>query len=271
MKFRRYSLLVFGLIGTNYAQAASVITFDDLDLAPNSYWSGQIEPGSLPVTPSNNTFTSGNATFSNQTTDWGGGFTSWSGWSYSNMTDNVTPGFGNQYSVYSGQAFSGSQFGVAYVSGNNAAIAFDEAVWAGGFYATNTTYTALSMLNGDAFSKKFGGEEGTDQDWLKLSIQGVNGGDTIGQVDFYLADYRNGNSHIVSEWEWVDLSSLGLITGLTFSMSSTDQGAFGMNTPAYFAMDNLTVTAVPLPAAIWLMGSGLLALLGFNRRSSLEV
>jgi hypothetical protein len=38
-----------------------------------------------------------------------------------------------------------------------------------------------------------------------------------------------------------------------------------MNTPAYFAMDNLTTSAVPVPAAVWLLGSGLIGLIGIRR------
>ena len=36
------------------------------------------------------------------------------------------------------------------------------------------------------------------------------------------------------------------VYGLEFALSSSDNGTFGMNTPAYFAMDSLSVTAVPL-------------------------
>ncbi|MEZ4565949.1 MAG: DUF4465 domain-containing protein [Desulfobacterales bacterium] len=34
------------------------------------------------------------------------------------------------------------------------------------------------------------------------------------------------------------MSALGMVKELTFSLSSTDTGDYGMNTPAYFAMDN---------------------------------
>ncbi len=38
--------------------------------------------------------------------------------------------------------------------------------------------------------------------------------------------------------------------------------------PDRFFIDNLQVNAIPLPGAIWLAGSGLLALIGFSRRAS---
>ncbi|OPX81634.1 MAG: hypothetical protein A4E43_00627 [Methanosaeta sp. PtaB.Bin005] len=34
----------------------------------------------------------------------------------------------------------------------------------------------------------------------------------------------------------------------------------------HFAMDNFTYEAVPIPSAVWLLGSGLLGLLGLKRK-----
>ncbi|ATG88541.1 DUF4465 domain-containing protein [Methylomonas koyamae] len=253
---------------------ASVSNFDDLNLAPNSYWAGTVDPTVPLYEPTVGSFSSGPATFNNQITDWGG-LTSWTGWAYSNMTDTVTAGYTNQYSTFAGQAHSGANFGVgnfgvAYnYNPGDAAISFDSPVAAQGFYVTNTTYTALSMLNGDSFAKKFGGASGNDADWLKLSISGWNGSTETGSVDYYLADYRFGNNaldYVVNSWQWVDLSSLGSITGLKFAITSSDVGQFGMNTPAYFAMDDLSVTAVPLPAAFWLMAGALAVWFPLGRR-----
>lgn len=252
------------------AQAAVVSDFENLALAPGSHWAGEANPSVPLYTPNPSSFSSGLATFPNRLTDWGG-VTSWTGWAYSNRTENVTPGFENQYSAYPGQAHSGSNFGVAYASGDDSQISFNQAVQAGGFYVANTTYTALSMLNGDSFAKKFGGASGNDADWLKLTVTGLNGGVESGMVDFYLADYRSGDNsldYIVNTWAWLDLSSLGVVNGLKFAMSSSDNGAFGMNTPGYFAMDDLAVTAVPLPGAVWMMMSGLLVLARFGRGHS---
>ena len=115
-----------------------------------------------------------------------------------------------------------------------------------GFYVTNSTYAALSIENGDSFAKKFGGATGDDPDWFKLSVWGMKSDSSITDtVEFYLADYRfadNTKDYIVKDWRWVDLSSLGTVKELKFSLMSSDVGDYGMNTPSYFCMDNLTIS-----------------------------
>jgi len=49
----------------------------------------------------------------------------------------------------------------------------------------------------------------------------------------------NTNDYILDTWKWVNLKSLGRIAKLGFSLRSTDNGNWGMNTPGYFCIDNL--------------------------------
>ena len=98
-----------------------------------------------------------------------------------------------------------------------------------GLYVTNCTYAYNSMTTGDDFSKKF--ETG---DWFKLTIYNKN---KTKKVEVLLADGTN----ILNEWKWVDLSSLGETSELKFELSSSDTGDWGMNTPAYFCLDGITL------------------------------
>ena len=271
-RFYLFILLAAMLVLTPVAGAA-VATFDDLSLAPNSYWggAGSGETG----------FTNGDAYFPHND-----GTYSWDGFVYSNVNDTTTAGYTNQFAAYTGTDVSGSgNYMVSYVpldwmTGTyepvpqtvslGAVTGEDYNTTISGAYFTNTTYAALSMLEGDSFAKKFGGTSGDDPDYFKLIISGIDEfGSYTGSVDFYLADFRfedNSLDYIVDEWTWVDLSVLGNVIGLEFTLESSDAGAYGMNTPAYFAMDNLNGSPVPIPAGIWLMGSGLLALVGLRRR-----
>ena len=217
-----------------------VATLDDLPLAPDSYWNGSDGSGG---------FTSGPAIFSNSyNPDW----FAWSGWAYSSMTDNTTPGYANQYSAFSNvriDSANGKNYGVTYASPWSE-IRLDP--WSDqevkGCFVTNSTWTALSMKHGDDFSKKFGGPDGTDPDFLKLTITGIDTDGNNASVDYYLADFRDADStkdYIIETWQWVDLTPLGKVSRLQFAMSSSDNGDWGMNTPAYFCLDNLVVTQTP--------------------------
>ena len=109
------------------------------------------------------------------------------------------------------------------------------------FYVTNNTYAVRSMEYGDAFAKIF---SYADRDWFKLIIDGLDtNGSVISTMDVYLADFRRPTSPgILKDWEYVDLSPLGAVTAIRFDMQSSDTGQYGLNTPAYFCFDDLTVT-----------------------------
>ena len=67
-----------------------------------------------------------------------------------------------------------------------------------------------------------------------------------------MADYRfsdNAQDYIIDEWTYIDLSQLGDADSLVFSLSSSDNGQFGMNTPAYFCVDNIVTLDALSPVA----------------------
>ena len=79
----------------------------------------------------------------------------------------------------------------------------------------------------------------TKQDTLTFSVTGYDIDENeTNTVSYYLAV----DSIFNTTWATIDLSSIGKCMGLKFRMTSTDTGAYGMNTPAYFALDALTVS-----------------------------
>ncbi|MNJ86094.1 hypothetical protein D3C87_35810 [compost metagenome] len=231
-------LLAVSVFCIQYTQAQTVVTFDDLTLAPNTYWDGS---------DSTFGFTSGGVFFENTYNFswdyWSGGFI------YSNSTNVTTAGYTNDFSAYTGTGGNNSQI---YAVNYGGSIDFNTEKVLSSMQITNTTYAALSMKNGDSYGKKFGSPNGANgnpdgtngEDWFRLLIIGKDAQSTVTDtVVFYLADYRFADStqdYIVDSWETVDLSSLGEIQFLEFELESSDKNSMGILTPAYFALDNIT-------------------------------
>lgn len=239
---------------------AGVVTFDDLTVPPAGFENGSNLAGG---------FVSNGVNFNNS---YDATFGAWSGWAYSNKTDTTTAGYLNQYSAIAGSgAGNSANYGVVYnFSEGDATVTFNQLVTVNSMAVTNTTYAYLTMRDGDPFTDKFGGLGGNDQDFFLLTIKGFNGGNLVGSQDFYLADYRfsnNSQDYIVSNWETLNLASLGVVDSLKFALTSSDNGPFGMNTPAYFAADSINITAVPEPSSILLLGGiGLLGVAKMRAR-----
>ena len=78
-----------------------------------------------------------------------------------------------------------------------------------------------------------------------------------------LADFRfsdDGLDSILEEWVFLDLSGLGAVRELHFGFESSDVGVFGINTPTYFAIDDLVTVPEPGAALLIGLGMGILAL-----------
>lgn len=259
------AICLFLVLSLPVASAALNVDFEDvgsnLPIGSEFFYNGHS------ASPGPTDFVSGGATFNNEFTDFGGGCC-WQGFAYSQTTDTTSAGLANQYSAFPGSGAGGSAtYGIGFTGGavgggGISTIDFGSAVALEGAWFTNTTWAALSMQNGDLFAKQFGGASGSDPDFLELTITGLDGlGVAIGSVVFALADFRfadNGLDYIVEDWTFVDLSGLGVVHGLDFSLDSSDTSFGFLNTPAYFAIDDLQI--VPEPGTGSLLALGLAAL-----------
>jgi hypothetical protein len=194
-------------------------------------------------------------------------FSVWSGFSVSSKVDNTFGGddFSHEYGAYAplgaqGTGSGGSAtYGVAFnFSRGDAFINLPAGARPFSIDITNTTYAAQAIVEGDSFTNHPGFIPG---DFFRLDVLGFSGpngtGTQIGSVPFYLADYRGSSLQLVSNWTTLSLTSLAGASSLAFNLTSTDVGQFGMNTPAFFAVDNVVaVTAAPEPASVILMGVG---------------
>ncbi|MEM9885148.1 MAG: DUF4465 domain-containing protein [Bacteroidota bacterium] len=228
-----FTYLLF-LASTLLLQAQNIADFEEFEFGDQPFLNGSDGSGG---------FSSGNIFLPNSFTD-AGTFTFWSGWSISSDTDTTTAGFMNQYSAISGSGAEGSSnYAVSFVGGGSIMEVMEGANAVAGFEINNGTYAYLSMLEGDSFAKKFGGVDGNDPDFFLLTIKKFKDGVlSTDSIDFYLADYRfedNSQDYIIEDWTYVDVTSLGLADSLLFTLTSSDTGVNGMNTPAYFCMDNV--------------------------------
>lgn len=227
--------------GNDVTVTVGTATFDDVTLGSNGYWQGE---------SGDNEMFSGGWFFTNYYMP---EYSFWGGFTASNHTDMSQSGLSAQYTAATGAGYDGStQYGVAYCMGVQTDVYAADGIahTVTGCYVTNNLWAYQNMHDGDATATAFGGPTGNDPDWFKLTATGKNAsGQTVGTAEFYLADYRfanNDDDYILNTWEWFDLSTLGAVHTISFSLSSSKNNSGGMITPAYFCIENFNGTA-PTP------------------------
>ena len=210
-------------------------------------------------------------------TDVGGGMSYWDGFTYCTSGDTNNYGevgssdgwVANQWGCMAGGGIKTDENGVV-MTGENGKVLVEKAIpylvaywgyWietidAGdpclqitftddnqyqpvGIYINNHPWPYYGNIYGDGFARPF--DEG---DYFKLYIHGLNKeGEDIGiVVEYTLAEFKNGKLQQSPDWEWVDLSALGTVSGIYFTMETTDADRiFGPNTAVYFCLDKLQV------------------------------
>ena len=208
---------------------AVAATFEDNYLPEDSYFNGDNDE---------DTFYSGSYAFAvgNMMMDYYGyQYFYWYDYALSNQKSNAFASLDDQYHSTPGGGHNSDNFVIAYPQGGSVDVTHNaDGDVISGFYITNTAYAYNNMAAGDAYSTPLpaGG-------WFKVTAQDVD--NTANSVDFYLADKRADNAldhYVVSDWEWFDLTPLGKVKGVQFVFDGSDKGQWGLNTPAYFAMDN---------------------------------
>lgn len=241
-----YSLMITDAWGNSETSKATITvlgdaktaTFDDLYLAPESHWRGNES-----ISDYYSTFYSGSYTFSNCLMK---EYETWALFGYSNETNTS----------FSSNNFLAEQFRSSVGGGVNGSANY--AIVYANAYMGNTTITVTNKPEGDLIRGcyisnsawgKYAVENGdgltpgafTNGDWFKLTAEGKKADGTISSCDFYLADYRSKDEkehYNIHTWEWFDLTPLGNVTEIKFSMSSTRKNSGGITTPTYFCMDD---------------------------------
>jgi hypothetical protein len=232
-------------LASNRINAQLIADFESFNTNPPGYFA----PGTTTV------FTAPGFIFPYQWNTAFGGY--WAGgWAYTNAYDSTTAGFTNLYGV---KAYSGYNQSAVYAVGQDQAhmVLSLPGSTLSGFYITNTTYAYKAIKFGDAFCRKFGDTSGTFSggmypqggypDYFKLRIKAFrNGMLQSDSIEFYLADYRSAgtsNDFVLNQWAWCSTSALGRADSLEMRLFSSDIGSFGINTPLFFAIDEVTLNA----------------------------
>lgn len=216
-------------------------------------------------TYSNNKFQTANFIFSHT----GGavsGYNYWDGFTVSNSTDNSNYGttsssdgwINHQWGCMPGGGYNDSPnfligyWGYYMLDNQSGLTTFSESGFSNWVklgsgtttYQANNVKVAIhpwpyyGILSGDGFARAF-----TTGDYFVLKIYGVNSSNQIvGPVNYYLADYRT-STHIMStDWNEVNVSSLGAIKYLMFQLKSTDSDpTLGPNTAVYFCLGDIEI------------------------------
>jgi hypothetical protein len=155
------------------------------------------------------------------------------------------PGYGCQSPDYDFASHSGSE-NVFLVGQNNSGFRLmtpiDGSLQVVQLRISNSTYAYNSMKFGDFVGKKF---SAADKDSFVLIITGFSNEVKKFSKRVYLADYRFADSNknfMLDTWQLVKFNQNETADSLSFTLVSSDNGQFGMNTPAFFVMDNVTVS-----------------------------
>ena len=149
---------------------------------------------------------------------------------------------------------------------------FETGSFAGWTQSGNTNWTAVSTVAHTGIYAAHFGPQGTDgfisqvlattpgqsytiSFWLRNGISGTN--------DFRLSW---GGSEIYSFFNApsFDYTQYSFVTQATSSSTTLTMGF--RNDPNYFYLDDVDVSPVPIPGAVWLLGSGIVGLIGLKRR-----
>lgn len=199
---------------------------------------------------------------------WGGGH------AISNYACNDLTQYGNyteQLTVYKSDAATLVQTGGGHNASNNFAIHFgynaasysygtdsrQDIVFADGvervidhMYVNNTTYFLNQFLTGGGFNPA-----ATAESWARIIATGYNASnEETNTIYFYLCQGNELGNGVINEWTKWDMTELGAVASVKFDMdASADMiGIYGLNCPAYFAYDDVTVrfpSAEPEPTS----------------------
>jgi hypothetical protein len=253
---------------------AYVITFEDAtssQLAGPTSYGANLYTGSYPgynyIFDGGGTMSFGINTLNGTTAFYNGGI-ALSQWNIRSNTAGKTGdwwySYDNQCSVYNTASTDGSNKGAGYNGSNTFAIMygysdFYNTEWISKPYITFSTpksvssmyiccssYTYGVVINGNSWSSNPNSKAVslvTTKGWFKVIATGYKQDGSTVTAEKYLCDYRdsaNPKVPAISSWTQWRLNFEDVVK-VEFNFESSDVGIYGLNTPAYLCIDNITV------------------------------
>lgn len=172
---------------------------------------------------------------------------SWEGFTLSTVSQDTANVLGCV--ANGGLAGVGSPYVIAYYSEwvstsqgySSNIVGFNEDYYPEYVYICQNSNTYKAITQGEFNARAF-----TEKDTLALLIQALDSTmQPTASITYYLAVDGAANNG----WVEVPLAALGKTACLSFSMTTTDVGDWGANTPLYFGLDGLTINT-ELPTAL---------------------
>ncbi len=251
-----------------------VSTFEEQPLASNLNAQNAFQGLSNQST----TFTSGAVTFVNDGLFTYPGGSYWSGVGYSRRTQrDAAQLYENSNDMIAKPAVGANGSQTWAIATDGSKMTASSGYFFTSLSLTNTLYSWSSMALGDSFVKTpFSTSGATEPIAGQPDFYGVRFTNTAtqAQLEIKLADYAVSNPYIVDSWMSFDISALKANeVSISFFGSRTtkfdnspDPPIYLLATPAYVAMDNITVAAVPEPGSLALLGCAATAAYGFYRK-----
>ena len=174
-------------------------------------------------------------------------WSSWEGFTLSKVSQDTANVFGCV--ANGGLAGVGTPYVIGYFSDwvtssqgySSNIILFDQEYYPDHVYICQNSNTMKAISEGGVYNAR----PFNENDTLALIISAIDETytETTSLIYYLAVDGEKNNG-----WVKVALHTLGKTIGLSFRMTTTDIGQFGMNTPLYFALDALTVNTNPVTA-----------------------
>jgi len=97
-----------------------------------------------------------------------------------------------------------------------------------GVYVCNHPWSYYCCEHGDGSARAF-----VEGDYFELIAVGVDADGNEKSTSINLVEFSDGELKALNDWTFFDLSSLGEVESVYFTMNSTDVGDYGINTSTY--------------------------------------